>query len=44
MKKTGPSEGQMVMIVREAVERSVPDVAKKHGISVQTIYASKRKG
>jgi hypothetical protein len=36
MKKTRFSEGQMVTMRREADERSVPAVAKKHG--VQTIY------
>ena len=29
----------MVTILREADERSVPEVAKKHGVSAQTIYA-----
>ena len=28
----------MVTILREADEKPVPDVAKKHGISAQTIY------
>jgi putative transposase len=29
----------MVTILREADQRPVPEVAKKHGVSVQTIYA-----
>ena len=33
------TEEQMVTILREADERPVPDVAKKHGVSAQTSYA-----
>ncbi len=29
----------MVTILREADQRAVPEVAKKHGVSAQTIYA-----
>ena len=39
MKKTRFSEEQMVTILRKADERAVPEVARKHSISAQTIYA-----
>lgn len=38
MKKTRFTGEQMVTILRQADEKSVPEVAKKHGVSSQTIY------
>jgi putative transposase len=33
----------MVMIIREADSSSVPEVAKKHGVSEQTLYLWRKK-
>ena len=43
MKKTRFPEEQMVGILREADQRPIADVAKKHGVSDQTIYAWRKR-
>lgn len=43
MKKARFTEEQIVLIVRESRAHGVPEIARKHGVSEQTIYTWRKR-